>query len=59
MSETWNKFGVGIRGKRLVMMVSPIGITPDDALLLAAWLVAVAEPFASVQFDPLLEKIRS
>lgn len=28
-------------------------LSPDEALVLAAWLVAIAEPFAGIRFDDL------
>lgn len=34
-------------------------IPADDALLLAAWLVALAEPAASVRFADVLDEVRN
>ena len=43
--EPENKFLVGCNGKRVLIQNMPIGpISKEDAMLLAAWLVAVADP---------------
>lgn len=56
-----NKFLVSLTGKRKVAIARggglPFGISPDEALLLAAWLVAVAEPFAATTFSAVLEGV--
>ena len=42
--NTFNKFMVGGQADKIVIMSSPIGpIGKDDALILAAWLVALAD----------------
>lgn len=43
--DTANKFLVGSNGDKLVIQNTPRGpISKDDALVLAAWLVALADP---------------
>ena len=43
--ETFNKYGVGMQGGKFGMLMPPRGLmTQDEALLLAAWLVALADP---------------
>jgi hypothetical protein len=61
MIDTTNKFAVAISGGKVVIMrpPGPAGITPDDALLLAATLAAIAEPFAANSFEEVLEAVMS
>lgn len=42
--DTFNKFGVGIRGDGAVVVLVPLrnGITKADAVLLAAWLLTLS-----------------
>jgi hypothetical protein len=41
--DTFNKFMVSVQGDRLVLMLPiPPRLTVDDALILAAWIVAIA-----------------
>lgn len=57
-----NKFLVGARGKQVVILNPPTRLTelsPDEALLLAAWLVAIAEYQASTPFAAVLEKVQN
>jgi hypothetical protein len=52
----------GAGGKRLTMLNPPTHATewtPEAALVVAAWLVAMAEPFASVSFAEVLRKVRN
>lgn len=59
--ETENKFAVGLflsRGWVTFMKDGRHDLSPDDALNLAAWLVAVAEPRASVHFADVLEAVQ-
>ena len=55
--DSLNKFGVGVSGARIVILKPPRGtISNADALNLAAWLVALADPegkFPSVLADVL------
>ena len=41
--DTLNKWGVGARGENIVLLAFQRELTKRDALLLAAWLVALAE----------------
>ncbi len=41
--DTHNKFMVGVRGDQIVIMLPPMGaISKPDALMLAAWIVALS-----------------
>ena len=57
MIDTLNKFGVGVSGlsKQVSIALPPKVLTPNDALDLAAWLVAYGEPFADHSFADVLE----
>lgn len=56
---TMNLFGVGITGPGVCILrpVSSI-LTPDEALNLAAWLVAMAEHQATHSFDEVLKAVQ-
>jgi hypothetical protein len=59
-AETRNKFLVSARGEDVYLLGAPLGgISADDALNLAAWLVAIAQPSASLDFDDLLTVVQS
>lgn len=52
--EIFNKFLVASQGDNLVFMRPlPQKLSYDDALLLAAWLKVMAEPFTSEKFDDI------
>lgn len=52
-----NKFGVGLRGEEVVVLLPPRGgISKDDAVNLAAWLVALANP-GRARFEKVFEKV--
>lgn len=55
-----NKFLLGMRNGGFAPQV-PIEwpLKPDDALLLAAWLAAMADAFASEPFDSVLQRVRN
>jgi len=60
--DTSNRFGIAANGRDLLFMMLPpkaAGLTPNEALNLAAWLVVLAEPNASHTFVELLEAIAS
>jgi hypothetical protein len=43
--DTFNKFLVGLRGETIVIVSPPLApLSVDDALLLAAYLVVMADP---------------
>lgn len=55
--ETFNYFGVGVRGNEITIMRRINGaIEKDHALNLAAWLVACADDDG--KFEALLKKVR-
>lgn len=59
MIDALNRFAVGIDGLRVVVLAPPQGpVSPDDALLLAAYLVAVAEPRATRPFADVLAAVK-
>lgn len=41
--DTTNKFGVGVRGETVIVFKHQSALSTDDALLLAAYLVAMAD----------------
>jgi len=43
IDETTNKHFVGLQGDEIVVLRPPTRLSRQDALLLAAWLVALAE----------------
>lgn len=57
MIETINRFLVAGQGQQVLVMRPPLGpITKDDALILAAWLVAIAED-GEHKFQPVLDAV--
>ncbi len=54
-----NRFLVGSRGGRIVIGNPPASMSADDAIELAAFLVAMAEPFALKTFNAVLEEVQS
>ena len=52
-----NQWLVGMAGKRIIIGRAPGSMTPDEAIQLAAWLVALAQPFATTTFDAALKEI--
>lgn len=62
MIDTTNKWLVGASaGMRRIIRVQnpPFELSPDDALLLAAWLVALAKDNATHAFEDVLEAVQS
>ncbi len=58
--DTLNKFGLASGGKGFTILCLPrVPFSADDALLLAAYLVAVAEPQASHKFEDVLRAVQS
>jgi hypothetical protein len=56
--DTTNRFMVSMRGDGLLVPIRPVQIlTKDDALNLAAWLVAMADD--NDEFPVLLEAVRN
>ncbi len=56
--DTFNKFLEGSHADSFVILHPPRVLTADDALLLAAYLVAMAEPTASHPFHQVLEAVK-
>lgn len=58
-----NRFVVSLTGSKKIAIGRaaglPYGISPDDALLLAAWLVSVAQPFATLNFGDIIDEVQS
>ena len=43
--NTANDYLVGVRGDRIVFLRPPVGVIPkDEALRIAAWIVALVDP---------------
>lgn len=60
MIDTFNKFLVGANAAGIIIMKPPSGLmSPDDALLLAATLVALAEYKASHSFAEVLKAVQN
>jgi hypothetical protein len=58
--DTLNKFGVGgAAGGFVITRPAFLPMSADDALLLAAYLVAIAEPQATHTFAEVLAAVRS
>jgi len=57
--DTFNKFMVAMKDDKIVMIRPPLQpITKEEALLLAAWIVALAEDNED-EFQQVLDAIRS
>lgn len=57
--ETFNGHMVGVQGDKIGMMMPPRGLmTRDEALVLAAWLVSLADPVGE-RFAAILDKVQS
>jgi hypothetical protein len=41
--ETFNKFGVGVVGSDVAILMPPRRLSPADAMVFAAWLVVMAD----------------
>jgi hypothetical protein len=61
MENYANRFMVSAAPGGLVLIMNPPHgtITPEYALLLAAWLVAIAEPKSERSFKGILEEVKS
>lgn len=58
--NTANKFMVGVQGKNIVVGMPPrVPISPDDAMLFAAYLVSMAEMDTETKFEDVLEAIQN
>lgn len=54
-----NRHMVGALGQRIVVMNPPKSMTADEALVFAAWLVALAEYQASAKFEDILARVQN
>lgn len=58
--ETFNKFMVAVSGRGIGMLNPPRGpMTADDALILAAYLVSIAEMDATHKFEEVLKAVQN
>ena len=57
--ETSNKFLVGAQGENIIvgLPMRAARMTKEDALNLAAWIVALATPDAEKEFTPVLNAV--
>ncbi|CAN1724402.1 conserved protein of unknown function [Hyphomicrobium sp. 1Nfss2.1] len=57
--DVMNKFGVSVGGGGIALLVPPrTPMTKDEALVLAAWLVALADPLGE-RFEKVLDAVLS
>lgn len=57
--DTFNKHMVGVSGDGIMIMMPPRGaMTMEEALVLAAWLVTLADPLQD-EFPRVLEAVQS
>ncbi len=54
-----NKWLVGVRGNEIVigLPMRAARMTKEEALSLAAWLVALSTPIPEIDFQPILEAV--
>lgn len=58
--DTLNKYGVGLLGRSVVVMHPPRQLTPDEAVMFAAWLVALARvQVATISIEQALEAVNN
>ncbi len=58
--DGFNKFMVGVSCEQVFIGSPPRGpMTPDDALLLAAYLVSMAEVYSDREFKDVLDVVQS
>lgn len=57
--NTFNTYLVGAQGDKIVIMNPPTRMTPDAALVFAAYLVSMAEVQASHAFVEVLAAVRN
>lgn len=58
MTDIFNRFGVGVQGDEIVILMPPHGsITKEAALVMAAWLVALAD--TDDKFADILEEVEN
>lgn len=52
-----NIHGVGVRGKNIVVLAPPDTMTPDEAMVFAAWIVAMASMHSTHPFSVYYDKV--
>jgi hypothetical protein len=57
--NTINKFAVGVQGEDIRVLGVVSRMTPNDALLLAAWLVCLADGDADFKFEDVLKAVKN
>jgi hypothetical protein len=55
--DTTNRFGVGSRGEAITVLSPPVHMTKAEALVYAAWIVALADPLGE-RFQVALEAVQ-
>lgn len=58
--DTTNAYGVSIKaGNRTITVLVPLrDVQPNDALLVAAWIVTLAQPHARCKFEDILRAVQ-
>jgi len=57
--DTTNKWMIGVGASRVTIMRAPHILSPDDALLFAAWLVALAPGRSREEFLAVLDAVEA
>lgn len=57
--DTTNKWMVGCRAKNVIVFKPPREMSADEALVFAAWVVAMARPFTTTKFEDVLESVEA
>jgi hypothetical protein len=52
-----NVYGVGVRAKNIVILTPPSQMTPDEAMVFAAWVVALASMHSTHPFSVYYDKV--
>lgn len=57
--DIFNKHGVSVGGDKIAILLPPRGdMTKHDALVLAAWIVSLADPLGD-EFQKILDAVQS
>lgn len=54
-----NRHLVGVRGTKIVIVSPPGPLSPDEALVFAAWIVALAEHSTPLDFQSVLHQVQN
>lgn len=57
--DVTNKYLVAAAGPNIVILNPPRSLSVDDAMVFAAWIVALAEYRAKTPFSDVLDKVQS